>query len=186
MITNTTPNLQSVQKVIGLGTVSSTQTLARALARMETHGTLILACQQNSSFDRTGKPFPAGEGGIYFTLILKPEKEIDLNNLTRAMQNAITETLHNVFELKTKITKDGDILAWDKDAHNYKKIAGILVEENETGACLVGTGIFLNNKLPAAFKETFTTLKTIIGSETSKELFLDDVLNNFWKEYSFL
>ena len=38
----------------------------------------------------------------------------------------------------------------------------------------------------AAFKETFTTLKTIIGSETSKELFLDDVLNNFWKEYSFL
>lgn len=182
----TTLNLQSVQKVIGLGTTSSTQALARALARMETHGTLILACQQNASFDRLGKPFPAGEGGIYFTLILKPEREMDLSSLTRAMQNAITDTLQSVFKLKTKITEDGDILTWDKTARKYKKIAGILVEENESGAYLLGTGIFINNKLPITFKDTCISLKTIIGSDTSKELFLDDVLNNFWKEYSFI
>ena len=179
-------NLQSVQKVIGLGTTPSTQALARSLAHMETHGTLILACQQNASFDRFGKPFPAGEGGIYFTLILKPGKEMALSSLTRAMQNAIADTLQSVFELKTKITEDGDILTWDKIAHRYKKIAGILVEENESGAYLLGTGIFINNKLPAAFKDTCISLKTIIGSDTSKELFLDDILNNFWKEYSFI
>ena len=185
-MTTTAINLQSVQKVIGLGAVSSTQALARGLARMETHGTLILACQQNASFDRFGKPFPAGEGGIYFTLILKPGKDIQLTSLTRAMQNAITDTLKSVFELKTKITEDGDILTWDKTSRNYKKIAGILVEENESGAYLLGTGIFINNKLPAAFKDRCITLKSIIGSDTSKELFLDDVLNNFWKEYSFI
>ena len=185
-MTKTALHLQSVQKVIGLGAVSSTQTLARALARMETHGTLVLACQQNDSFDRLGKPFPAGEGGVYFTLILKPGREIPLSDLTRALQNAITDTLHNIFELKTKITQDGDVLTWDKTSRTYKKIAGILVEENETGAYLVGTGIFLNNKLPISFRRNCISLKTIIGTETSKELFLDDVLNNFWKEYSFL
>lgn len=179
-------NLQSVQKVIGLGAASSTQSLARGLARMETHGTLVLACQQNAAFDRLGKPFPAGEGGIYFTLILKPGKEMTFSSLTRAMQNAIADTLQSVFKLKTKITEDGDILTWDKTARKYKKIAGILVEENESGAYLLGTGIFINNKLPAVFKDTCISLKTIIGSDTSKELFLDDVLNNFWKEYSFI
>lgn len=185
-MTKTVLQLQSVQKVIGLGATSSTQSLARALARMETHGTLVLACQQNASFDRTGKPFPAGEGGIYFTLILKPTHEMDLSALTRAMQNAITDTLQKVFELKTKITQDGDVLTWDKTSRTYKKIAGVLIEESESGAYLAGTGIFLNNKLPISFKKHCISLKTIIGSETSKELFLDDVLNNFWKEYAFL
>lgn len=185
-MTTTVLNLQSVQKVIGLGSTPSTQDLARALSHMETHGTLILACQQTNSFDRSGKPFPAGEGGIYFTLILKPGREIDILALTRAMQNAVTDTLQNVFELKTKITEDGEILTWDKTSRNYKKIAGVLVEENESGAYLLGTGIFVNNRLPAAFKNTCISLKTIIGTETSKELFLDDILNNFWKEYSFI
>lgn len=185
MKTNTIA-LQSVTKVIGLGKTTSTQSLARSLSLLETHGTLILACQQTEAFDRFGKKFPAGDGGIYFTLILKPSIKFSLESLTRAMQNAVTDTLQKVFELKTKITAEGDVLTWDKSSRNYKKIAGILVEENETGSYLVGCGIFLNNKITGAFQNSCISLKKIIGSDTSKELFLDEVLNNFWKEYSFL
>ncbi|MBO4675499.1 MAG: hypothetical protein J5601_05410 [Elusimicrobiaceae bacterium] len=178
--------LQAVTKMIGLETIPSTQDLARSLVRSQEHATLVLACQQSNAFDRFGKPFPSTEGGVYFTLILKPGKEILLETLTRAFQNALTDTLEKVFELKTKLTTDGDVLVWDRNSHKYKKIAGILAEENENGNYLIGAGIFVNNKLPATFKNSCISLKTIIGSETSKELFLDDVLNNFWKEYAFL
>lgn len=178
--------LQAVTKVIGLETIPSTQDLARDLVRSQEHATLVLACQQTKAFDRFGHAFPATEGGVYFTLILKPNREIALEALTHAFQNALTDTLGKVFELKTKLTADGDVLVWDKTSHKYKKIAGFLAEENESGNYLIGAGIFVNNKLPATFKNTCISLKSILGSETSKELFLDDVLNNFWKEYAFL
>lgn len=178
--------LQAVTKVIGLETIPSTQELARSLIRSQEHATLVLACRQTDAFDRFGNPFPSAEGGVYFTLILKPGREIPLEALTRAFQNALTDTLEKVFELKTKLTPDGDVLTWDKTSHKYKKIAGILAEENESGNYLVGAGIFINNKISPAFKNTCISLKTILGTETSKELFLDDVLNNFWKEYAFL
>jgi BirA family biotin operon repressor/biotin-[acetyl-CoA-carboxylase] ligase len=182
----TTFRLESVTKVIGLEKVESTQQVARLLAGTEEHGTLVLSCYQTAAFDRNGKNFPAPEGGIYFTLLLKPAKPLELENLTFAGANAVADTLKKVFELKTKLTPEGDILVWDKNARKYKKIAGVLAETDEQGTYLLGVGIFVNNSLPAAYKETTISLKTIIGSETSKELFLDDVLNNFWKEYALL
>ena len=39
--------------------------------------------------------------------------------------------------------------------------------------------------LPWPFKDFAAWVKDK-GSETSKELFLEEVLNNFWKEYAFL
>jgi len=179
-------NLESVSKVIGLEEVPSTQHLARILAGTEEHGTLILSCCQTNAFDRNGKSFPAHEGGIYFTLILKPAQTLELKNLTFAGANAIADTLQKVFELETKLTTEGDVLVWDKQARKYKKIAGVLAETEEQGVYLLGVGIFLNNPLPATYKNTCVSLKTLTLSETSKELFLDDVLNNFWKEYALL
>ena len=50
---------------------------------------------------------------------------------------------------------------------------------------LLGAGIHLNNPLPASRKKTEVSLKQLIRTETSKELFLDELLENFWKEYSY-
>lgn len=48
---------------------------------------------------------------------------------------------------------------------------------------LVGVGVNVNNRLPAREKES-TSLKQIIGTETSKELFLDGLLDRFWTHYA--
>lgn len=177
---------KTVQKVIGLEGTPSTQLLARSLAAQETDGTLILACHQTSAIDREGKFFYAGEGGVYFTLILGSQDTFNAQKLTLAMANAISDVITNVLNLKTKISKTGDILVYDKTARTWKKCAGILAEQTEQGTWLLGAGIYLNNRLPIAQRKTSISLKTILGSETSKELFLDEVLNNFWKEYAFL
>ena len=169
--------LQSVTKVIGLERVDSTQALAAELAlKGEPEGTLVLACEQTEAFGRDGQPFYSAEGGVYFTLLLRPNKPEDDFTLTA------------IFEIRTKATNEGDVLAWDKNAHKWKKIAGVLVQALHTDTedwALLGVGIHLNNPLPASRKKTEVSLKQLIRTETSKELFLDELLENFWKEYSY-
>lgn len=185
-MTQTTFKIQSVTKVIGLEEIESTQSLARSLAPTEEHGTLILACCQTAACDCCNENFSAKEGGVYFSLILKPNKEMDLSSLTRAAMHSMADTFTNVFELKTKCSEDGTVFVWNKQAKKYQKIACLWAEENETGAILVHALICVNNPLTPAQKEKWVSLKNLIGTDTSKELFLDDVLNNFWKEYAFL
>ena len=178
--------LKTVQKVIGLEETPSTQILARHLSANESAGTLILACRQTAAIGNDGKIFYAGEGGVYFTLILSPLENLTAQKLTLAMANAISDVITKILNLKTKIAKNGDICVYDKSARSWKKCAGILAEQTERGAWLLGAGIYLNNRLPIAQRTEYVSLKGLVGSETSKELFLDEVLTNFWKEYAFL
>lgn len=178
--------LQTVQKVIGLEQTPSTQTLARTLANTEADGTLILACHQTDAIGRDGKSFYAGEGGVYFTLILNPQIKLDTQKITLAMTNAISDVITKVLNIRTKLTQTGDILVYEKTSRKWKKCAGVYTEPSGKGTYLVGAGIYLNNRLPIAQRATSISLKSILGSETSKELFLDEVLNNFWKEYAFI
>ena len=181
-----TITFKAVQKVIGLEKIPSTQILARSLSTQETDGTLILACQQTAAIDREGNSFFAGEGGVYFTLILNPQFEVTGEKLTWAMTNAISDVITDVLHINTKISKTGDVLVYDATDKHWKKCAGISAELTGTGSWLLSAGIYLNNRLPLAQRSTFISLSSILGSATSKELFLEEVLSNFWKEYAFL
>jgi BirA family biotin operon repressor/biotin-[acetyl-CoA-carboxylase] ligase len=182
--------LQSVTKVIGLDVVDSTQSLARTLALQGAEdGTLVLAGAQTSGRGRYDRSFSAAEGGVYFTLILRPGKPVSANSsLSVRAGQAVSETISSVFDVKTKIKEPNDVLAWDKKSKKWKKICGILIESSSEGDCddwlLVGIGINVNNRLSASLKESAISLKQLIGSETSKELFLDELLDNFWKHYA--
>ena len=67
--------MKCVKRVIGLELAQSTQDLALELAqRGEEEGTMVLACQQTAARKQDGSRFAAGEGGVYFTLILRPAK----------------------------------------------------------------------------------------------------------------
>jgi BirA family biotin operon repressor/biotin-[acetyl-CoA-carboxylase] ligase len=182
--------LQSVTKVIGLDTVDSTQSLAKVLAQQGAEdGTLVLAGEQTAGRGRYDRSFSAAHGGVYFTLILRPAKPVSANSsLSVRVGQAVAETISSVFDIKTKIKEPNDVLAWDKKNKKWKKISGILIESSSEGACedwvLVGVGVNVNNRLPASLKDTAVSLKQLIGVETSKELFLDELLDTFWKHYA--
>lgn len=179
--------LQSVTKVIGLECVPSTQSVAEELACAgEQDGTLVLACGQTAAYGRDGRPFSAAEGGVYFTLILRPNKPVSgLGALAEKAASAAAQTVSSVFDVKTKATADGDVLAWEPKNRKWKKLGGALAEIScSADAVLLGVGIHLNNRLSASARETFVSLKQLIGTETSKELFLDELLENFWKHYA--
>ena len=178
--------LKTVRKVIGLEETPSTQGLARSLAATESDGTLILACHQTAAVGVGNKPFYAGEGGVYFTLILDPQTKLSAQKLTLAMSNAISDVIYKVLGIKTRLSKSGEILCYDKSARTWKKCAGVLAEKTQSGRWLLGAGIYLNNRLPVGLRTTYISLKSVLAAETNKELFLEEILNNFWKEYAFL
>ena len=181
-----TITFKTVQKVIGLEKIPSTQVLARSLSNQETDGTLILACQQTAAIDREGNLFFAGEGGVYFTLILNPQFEVTGEKLTWAMTNAVSDVITNVLNVNTKLSKLGDVLVYDSTDKLWKKCVGISAELTGTGSWILSAGIYLNNRLPISQRSTYISLSNVLGSNTSKELFLEEVLSNFWKEYAFL
>lgn len=179
---------QSVQKVIGLECVESTQALARELASSgEDANTLVLACHQTAAQDRQGRAFAAPEGGVYFTLILRPRKTLlNPEHLSLRAAQAVCDALQ-IFGLKTKTKQPGDALVWYPASRSWKKIAGAWTEISEDPAnpfVLLGVGVYLNNKLSAGQKQTAASVKQFTRQDASKELFLDDVLDNFFLRYA--
>ena len=185
-----TLTLKAVTKVIGLETVDSTQNLAKELALAgEPEGTMVLACTQTAGRGRYDRSFDSGEGGVYFTLILRPQKPAACNaSLSVRVGEAVANTLTEMFGLKTKIKVPNDVLAWDNKARKWKKICGILIEtsagESADHWVLVGVGVNVNNRLPAALKDSAVSVKQLVGEEVLKEIFLEELLNNFWREYA--
>ena len=183
--------LQAVTKVIGLDCVQSTQTLAKELALAgEPEGTLVLADRQTAGRGRYERSFDSAEGGVYFTLILRPQKPAACNaSLSVRVGKAVAQTLTTVFGLKTKIKMPNDVLVWEASSRRWKKICGILIEtaagESANQWVLVGVGVNINNRLPASLRGTAVTLKKLIGAETSKEIFLEELLKIFWQEYAY-
>ena len=183
--------IPAVQKVIGLETVDSTQTLAKELAlNGEPEGTLVLACRQTAGRGRYDRSFSSEEGGVYFTLILRPRKPSACNaSLSVAVGKALAETLQQVFEIKTKVKIPNDVLAWEEKSRSWKKICGVLIETSaNTDAnqwMLVGVGVNLNNPLPRTLRQSAISVKQLVHTEVSKEIFLEEFLDNFWKQYAF-
>ena len=119
-----TLTVKTVTKVIGLERVDSTQNIAKELALAgEPEGTMVLACMQTAGRGRYERAFASGEGGVYFTLILRPQKPAACNaSLSVRVGEAVAKTLTELFDLKTKIKEPNDVLVWDNQARKWKKI----------------------------------------------------------------
>lgn len=182
--------VQTVEKVIGLEVVDSTNNVAKELAEQgESANTMVLACRQTNGRGRFERTFSAEEGGVYFTLILRPHACPSRNqSFSIKAAQAVSEALNALFEIKTKIKAPNDVLAWDAKSRSWKKICGILIEasasETKTDWMLVGIGINVNNKIPASLKSTAVSLKQLLGQDIMKEVVLEEVLEHFWRRYA--
>ena len=185
-----TLTVKSVTKVIGLECVDSTQNLAKELALAgEPEGTMVLACCQTAGRGRYERSFDSGEGGVYFTLILRPQKPAACNaSLSVRVGEAVAKTLTEMFGFKTKIKHPNDVLVWEAQSKKWKKICGILIESsteaNHTQWLLVGVGINVNNRLSASLQDGATSVKKVLGREIDPEWILQEVLESFFAQYA--
>ncbi|SCZ80257.1 biotin--[acetyl-CoA-carboxylase] ligase [Pseudobutyrivibrio xylanivorans] len=143
---------------------TSTNRLAKeaAIAGAE-HGTVILAKEQTAGRGRKDHSFYSPEGGLYMSILLKPEhlSTLEPDAITTLTGNAVCDAIETLVGVRPRIKPINDLFIDDK------KICGILTEagtEFETGDVqwiVVGIGINFDSDIsafPTDIKKTATSL----------------------------
>ena len=167
--------------------VDSTNDVARELA-MEgaEEGTIVVAESQRSGKGRRGKKWISPSGGVWMTIILRPNIEpVKAPQLTLVTGVAVAETLDQECGLNIGIKWPNDILIGDK------KVSGILTEvetkKGEVEFVLVGIGIDLNmdiNIFPPNLRGGATSLKAELEREIQGAELVQRFLQRFEALYN--
>ena len=141
--------------------------------------TVVVAEKQTAGRGRYNRVWISNEGGLYFSVLLKPNKPDFLPNLTQLMALSICQTLEKA-NLIPQLKWPNDVLI------NGEKICGILSEVimkgSQIGAVVIGVGINISQEGLEQIDQPVTSLKKL-GIKTEKKVLLQQILNHFWKEY---
>ncbi len=151
-------------KIVHFTEVPSTNLMALEMGRKgAAHGTVVHAESQSKGRGRMEKPFASPPGGLYISIILRPELEPEfLPLVTLAAGVACCKTV----EAETGLAVQ---LKWPNDLYvGNKKLAGILTEsspyslaENTIPFVVVGIGLNVNTTVemfPLSLQESVTSL----------------------------
>lgn len=177
--------LPGIATLLHLKETASTQTLARTLADGGAEDrTLVWADRQTRGRGRMSRKWDSAEGGLYFSLILKPDFPPSLLarfSLMTAHSVAVALAKHAAIE--TTIKPPNDILA-SRPGGQPKKICGILSEASGNSRGLdwlvVGIGININNQ-PGI--KSAVSLKNITKRTWDIPPLLRTVLTQFNSDY---
>ena len=158
--------------------VNSTMDVAGNLARKNApHFTVVIAERQTKGRGRLKRSWVSSQGGLYFTIILRPQIPPVLSSRVNfAASMILARTLRNMFHIDARVKWPNDILVHDK------KVAGLLSEmEAETDRIAfinIGMGVNVNND-PAPREPMAISLKRILGRSISRKQLLSEFLDEF-------
>ncbi len=177
--------------------VTSTMDVARDLARQGCPGfTVCVAERQNAGRGRLKRVWLSSEGGLWLTVILRPDIPPMLSyRLNFAASLSLALTIRRLFDIPALVKWPNDILV------NEKKIVGMLsemeLESDRLAFVNIGIGINVNND-PSREEPNASSIKSIAGREVCKEKLLSEFLKAFesriaqgiddviseWKQYT--
>lgn len=142
-------------------------------------GTVVIAEHQTAGRSRKNTDWASPEGGIYLTMILRPDVTLlEASKLTIVTGVAIAKTLYDEFNVNVGIKWPNDLLIGNK------KICGILTEavtkKDKLEAVLVGVGIDVNindEDIPIEIENVATSVK----KETNVELSRAAIMREFFR-----
>ena len=161
------------ERLVLLDTVDSTNLLAKKLAAQgAAHGTAVLSETQSAGRGRMGRSFLSPEGGIYLSVILRPEGTAeDLLPLTALLAAVACDAVEEVCAFRPQIKWLNDLVAGDK------KLAGILTElvldgTGNVTAAVCGIGInclAAEDAFSPEVRAMATSLSAVTGAETDRD-----------------
>ena len=165
--------------------IDSTNIKAKELAKDNCpHGTIVVAEEQISGNGRFKRLWNSPLGGLWFTLVLRPNiPTSESPKITQIAAASIYKTFKN-FNIDSKIK-------WPNDIHlNDKKLCGILGEMNcdmdSINYLVIGIGMNINlhiKSLDEEVQKTATSLKCEFNKNFDRNEILAEFLNNFEIEY---
>ena len=145
--------------------LSSTNDHARAGALSgAAANTLVAACRQTAGRGRQGRSFFSPEGGVYMSLLLRPERLDNPERITVAAAVAVACAVEKISGKEAKIKWVNDVLV------DGKKVSGILTEGGMTadGKAWAVLGIGVNLSAPeGGFPEELCGIAGAVFSEST-------------------
>lgn len=170
------------ESVYYLDTVDSTNTYAKALAKNGApEGTAVIARHQTGGRGRMGRSFHSPEGGLYLTLILRPNcKATELMHLTCGVGVAASNAVFSVAGIRPGLKWINDLIL------GTKKVGGILVEmsltpDGSVDYALIGIGINCKDTVPPELAEIATALNRETGKDISPIDLVSALLSELYK-----
>ena len=165
--------------------IGSTMDVARELARRGVEeGTVVVAESQIRGRGRLGRDWLSPQGGIYFTVILRPRiSPIYAPRINLMASVAVATTMRRLFGLKAELKWPNDVLILGK------KVCGILAEmEAEVDKVnFVNLGIGINANASISESESKgTSLKEELGKEICRKEFFSFLLEEIIKQQASL
>ena len=164
--------------------ISSTNTVAKFLSMNDAqNGTVVISEKQTKAKGRSGKSWESPLGGVWLSIVLKPNVEQSRFPLiTLATGVAVAKTLEKIGVENPEIKWPNDIMI------NGKKVCGILTEAvakfNTVENVIIGVGIDANldiSQLPKELQSGTTTLKDELKREGNENLLIKIFLEEFEK-----
>ena len=162
--------------------VSSTNTIAKFLSENDVeNGSVVICEKQNAGKGRSGKFWESPLGGIWLSIILKPDVDYSkLPIITLATGVAVAKALKKIGIENPEIKWPNDIII------NDRKICGILTESvsklNNIESVIIGVGIDANidtHQLPEELQNTTTTIKEELGKSIDE----NHLIKIFFEEF---
>lgn len=170
-----------VRNVVELAETDSTNRVAKELAAEGApEGTLVVAKRQSRGKGRLGRSFFSPEGGIYMSMVLRPQISVEKALLvTTCAAVAVARAIEKVSGVTVGIKWVNDIFV------NSRKICGILAEAGLSSTSAypdyVILGIGINVKKQSVPEE----LKDIVGclEDTGQTVLKEDLIAALWGEF---
>ncbi|MEW6670556.1 MAG: biotin--[acetyl-CoA-carboxylase] ligase [Thermodesulfobacteriota bacterium] len=157
---------------------TSTMEIAKEMARKGCpHFTVVIAGRQQQGRGRLKRVWLSAEGGLYFTMVLRPPVPTALSPRINFLASLVlAQTLQRLYCVDAKVKWPNDILV------GGKKISGMLAEmEAESDMVTfinIGIGVNVNND-PSDREPAATSLKKIHGKAFLRKKLLTDFLDAF-------
>jgi BirA family biotin operon repressor/biotin-[acetyl-CoA-carboxylase] ligase len=148
------------------------------------NGLVIIAEEQTGGIGRLGRSWVSPAGGVWITIVLKPEIPIDrVFMVTMAGSVAVARAIRKEFDL-------GALIKWPNDIYiGDKKVAGLLLElyaeADKIHYCLLSLGVDVNispSELESV-KGAVTSISAEMGHDVDRASFLARLLKEFESRY---
>ena len=162
--------------------IPSTQLKAKEAADIATEGTVITAEEQTAGYGRLGRSWHSGRGGLWFSIILKPNcSPSNAPQIPLLIAIALCRSIEKLPSIKAKIKWPNDVFVEDK------KVAGIITdisaEIDRLHWIVAGIGLNVNNDIPTELAATATSLKSAGWPKENRAKLLAVILCEFESIY---
>jgi len=175
-------DLPEIVKVVELEETDSTNRVAKELAAAGApEGTLVIAKKQSMGRGRLGRSFFSPEGGIYMSMVLRPDIPAEKAILvTTCAAVAVARAIEGVCTEPVGIKWVNDIFIRKKKVCGILAEGGLLSEAEGFSYIVLGIGI---NVEPQAVPEELKYIVGCLEEYTSQTVLKDDLICAVWREF---